>query len=148
MERARRALLALRVLIATQAFRLSPADADDVFQEVFTRGNTVDKLRDEARSAPGSDSSRGGWLDPAASGRTQPDGQRARDRVRTLDRLEEAIASGGARELRSPAGILDRFFARDESYGRSALEIPSGTIASPISRCLGQLQGGGLEGKK
>ena len=34
--------------------------------------------------------------------------------------------------------ILDRFFARDESYRTigDALELPAGTIASRISRCL------------
>ena len=45
------------------------------------------------------------------------------------------------------AEILDRFFARDESYRAigEALDIPPGTIASRISRCLrktrGQLEG-------
>jgi RNA polymerase sigma factor (sigma-70 family) len=38
--------------------------------------------------------------------------------------------------------ILDRFFARDESYKTigEALDLPSGTIASRISRCLAQLR--------
>jgi DNA-directed RNA polymerase specialized sigma24 family protein len=38
--------------------------------------------------------------------------------------------------------ILDRFFARDESYRTigDALELPAGTIASRISRCLGRLR--------
>ena len=38
--------------------------------------------------------------------------------------------------------ILDRFFARDESYQTigAALDIPSGTIASRISRCLSRLR--------
>jgi DNA-directed RNA polymerase specialized sigma24 family protein len=38
--------------------------------------------------------------------------------------------------------ILDRFFARDESYKTigEALELPSGTIASRISRCLARLR--------
>jgi DNA-directed RNA polymerase specialized sigma24 family protein len=38
--------------------------------------------------------------------------------------------------------ILDRFFARDESYKTigDALELPSGTIASRISRCLTRLR--------
>ena len=38
--------------------------------------------------------------------------------------------------------ILDRFFARDESYRTigAALELPAGTIASRISRCLGRLR--------
>ena len=38
--------------------------------------------------------------------------------------------------------ILDRFFARDESYRviGEALELPAGTIASRISRCLVKLR--------
>jgi RNA polymerase sigma factor (sigma-70 family) len=38
--------------------------------------------------------------------------------------------------------ILDRFFARDESYRTigDALDLPSGTIASRISRCLTKLR--------
>jgi DNA-directed RNA polymerase specialized sigma24 family protein len=38
--------------------------------------------------------------------------------------------------------ILDRFFARDESYRTigEALELPAGTIASRISRCLVKLK--------
>ena len=38
--------------------------------------------------------------------------------------------------------VLDRFFARDESYDTigAALEIPPGTIASRISRCLEKLK--------
>ena len=38
--------------------------------------------------------------------------------------------------------ILDRFFARDESYRNigEALDIPAGTIASRISRCLVKLK--------
>jgi DNA-directed RNA polymerase specialized sigma24 family protein len=38
--------------------------------------------------------------------------------------------------------ILDRFFARDESYKTigEALDLPAGTIASRISRCLAKLK--------
>jgi RNA polymerase sigma factor (sigma-70 family) len=45
--------------------------------------------------------------------------------------------------------ILDRFFARDESYRNigEALDLPAGTIASRISRCLVKLRGE-LEGRK
>jgi RNA polymerase sigma factor (sigma-70 family) len=45
--------------------------------------------------------------------------------------------------------ILDRFFARDESYRTigEALELPAGTIASRISRCLARLRSH-FEGKK
>jgi len=45
--------------------------------------------------------------------------------------------------------ILDRFFARDESYRviGDALDLPAGTIASRISRCLAKLREK-LEGRK
>jgi DNA-directed RNA polymerase specialized sigma24 family protein len=45
--------------------------------------------------------------------------------------------------------ILDRFFARDETYRTigEALELPAGTIASRISRCLVKLREE-LEGRK
>jgi DNA-directed RNA polymerase specialized sigma24 family protein len=45
--------------------------------------------------------------------------------------------------------VLDRFFCRDESYATigAALELPPGTIASRISRCLSRLRDL-LEGKK
>jgi DNA-directed RNA polymerase specialized sigma24 family protein len=38
--------------------------------------------------------------------------------------------------------MLDRFFARDESYRTisSELELPMGTIASRIARCLTKLR--------
>jgi DNA-directed RNA polymerase specialized sigma24 family protein len=38
--------------------------------------------------------------------------------------------------------IVDRFFARDESYRTigDALGLPAGTIASRISRCLAKLR--------
>jgi RNA polymerase sigma-70 factor (ECF subfamily) len=38
--------------------------------------------------------------------------------------------------------ILDRFFAREESYQdiATALDLPMGTIASRISRCLRKLR--------
>ena len=68
-----------------------------------------------------------------------------------LERLDEALdvhhaltrLGGDCRE------ILDRFFARDESYKTigAALDLPSGTIASRISRCLIKLKDT-LEGRK
>ena len=38
--------------------------------------------------------------------------------------------------------VLDRFFAQDESYRTigEALDLPAGTIASRISRCLARLR--------
>ena len=68
-----------------------------------------------------------------------------------LERLDEALdvhqaldrLGGDCRD------ILDRFFARDESYKTigDALDLPSGTIASRISRCLSKLRAA-LEGRK
>jgi DNA-directed RNA polymerase specialized sigma24 family protein len=62
----------------------------------------------------------------------------------TLSQLDESLAihdalgamSGDCRD------ILDRFFARDESYRTigEALDLPAGTIASRISRCLDKLK--------
>ena len=57
----------------------------------------------------------------------------------TLDRRfqrEQAFVGDSCRD------ILDRFFCRDESYKviGEALGIPSGTIASRISRCLAKLK--------
>jgi DNA-directed RNA polymerase specialized sigma24 family protein len=45
--------------------------------------------------------------------------------------------------------ILDRFFARDESYRTigDTLGLPAGTIASRISRCLDKLRDS-FEGRK
>jgi RNA polymerase sigma-70 factor, ECF subfamily len=137
--------------IAVRGYRLQPADAEDVFQETFARAyEQLDRLRGDdaiaawigqvarrlalaclrsrARDAPAADEnvSEGGELDAR------------------LERLDDA-ASVHAAMAALPGDcreILDRFFVRDESYatiGR-ALEIPSGTVASRISRCLAKLR--------
>jgi RNA polymerase sigma-70 factor (ECF subfamily) len=141
--------------IATQAFRLGEHDAEDVFQEVFartyehlerlrsdeairpwlaqlTRRLCIDRLRADRREEPGAEAIEEGAVDAE------------------LERLDEALlvhdalasVGEGCRE------ILDRFFARDESYRAigEALEIPSGTVASRISRCLDKLRSK-LEGR-
>ena len=143
--------------IAVQAFRLSPQDAEDVFQEVFarvyqhldrlrsdeairpwigqlTRRLCIDRLREGAREQPADDAE----LEPP-------------DVDETLSRLDEAMTvREGLDALGEPCReILDRFFVRDESYRTigEQMEIPAGTIASRISRCLTKLRGL-LEGKK
>ena len=67
-----------------------------------------------------------------------------------LERLDEAFAVRAALDQLSPdcREILDRFFSRDESYRTicSELQLPAGTIASRISRCLTRLRGE-LEGR-
>jgi RNA polymerase sigma-70 factor (ECF subfamily) len=134
---------------------LPPSDAEDVFQEVFTRVYTrLDTLRDDSALRP--------WIGQltrrlcmdtiAASGRMQPAAHVEPDGwERTLDDVEEAfVVREALAELSEPCQeMLDRFFARDESYRTisSELDLPSGTIASRISRCLRQLREQ-LEGKK
>jgi RNA polymerase sigma factor (sigma-70 family) len=135
--------------IATQAFRLSEHDAEDVFQEVFARTYTqlhtlrdddairpwiaqmtrrlsIDRLRSGARTAPTENLPEDAKPDPEIE---RIDA--ALDLHRAMDRLPENCQV-----------ILDRFFARDESYQTIgvALGIPAGTIASRISRCLTKLR--------
>ena len=136
--------------ISVQGFRLSEADAEDVFQEVFARAyEHLDKLRDDAAVRP--------WLAQLtrrlcidrlrSASREGPTVDGELDLVgseETLTILEDALtvhealaaAPGHCRE------ILDRFFARDESYRTigEALDLPAGTIASRISRCLRRLR--------
>lgn len=135
--------------IATRAYRLSETDAEDVFQEVFaraydrleelrdpgavrpwlaqlTRRLCVDRLREHAREAPSE------TIDLA---------DQAEDE---MARIEEAVAIHEmlATLPENCREIVDRFFVRDESYRTisEALEIPPGTIASRISRCLARLR--------
>jgi RNA polymerase sigma factor (sigma-70 family) len=136
--------------ISVQGFRLPEADAEDVFQEVFARAyEHLDKLRDDAAVRP--------WL-AQLTRRLCIDRLRATSRERataddelelagseeTLAILEDALTVHEALAATPEhcREILDRFFARDESYRTigEALELPAGTIASRISRCLGRLR--------
>jgi RNA polymerase sigma factor (sigma-70 family) len=136
--------------ICVQAFRLSEHDAEDVFQEVFTKVyEHLPRLRSDDAIRP--------WL-AQLTRRTCIDRLRAGSRVtvaspeelepaevdETIAHLDEALSvhealaqlGGDCRE------ILQRFFARDESYRTigDALDLPAGTIASRISRCLAKLK--------
>ena len=131
--------------ICGRGFRLAQHDAEDVFQEVFarayerladlrsddavrpwlaqlTRRLCIDKLRLLARDSPSD---------------TELDEREAAD---VLDQLDDAMAVRAALDkVGDPCReILDRFFCRDESYHTigDTLDIPAGTIASRISRCL------------
>ncbi|MGB2953461.1 MAG: sigma-70 family RNA polymerase sigma factor [Gaiellaceae bacterium] len=135
--------------IAVQAFRLREHDAEDVFQDVFTRVyEHLDTLRDDEAIKP--------WIAQLtrnlcinklrAGSREQPTGDEiepggADDTVAMLD---DAFAVHQALdELPEHCReILDRFFAQDESYRTigEALDLPAGTIASRISRCLQKLR--------
>jgi RNA polymerase sigma-70 factor, ECF subfamily len=136
--------------IAVQAFRLPEADAEDVFQEVFARAyQHLDKLRDDAAVKP--------WLAQLtrrlcidrlrANARERPAVEEELDVAEADDALafiEEALTVHEALAAAPEhcREILDRFFARDESYKTigEALDLPSGTIASRISRCLARLK--------
>jgi RNA polymerase sigma factor (sigma-70 family) len=134
--------------ICTRGYRLTEHDSEDVFQDVFARVYThldrlkdddafrpwlaqltrrmcIDRLRAAAREAPTEE------LEPAGADET-------------LQMLDEALAVHEAMEElpENCREILDRFFARDESYRTigDALQLPSGTIASRISRCLDRLR--------
>jgi DNA-directed RNA polymerase specialized sigma24 family protein len=68
----------------------------------------------------------------------------------TLTGLDEALTVRASLDaVGDPCReILDRFFCRDESYKAigEALDIPAGTIASRISRCLAKVKAE-LEGR-
>jgi len=136
--------------IAVQAFRLPEQDADDVFQEVFARAyEHLDRLRDDSALRPWlAQLTRRLCIDTLRSGsREQPAGDSVEiegpDNL--IEQLDEALAVHEAMRTLPDhcAEILDRFFARDESYRTigAALELPSGTVASRISRCLTRLRG-------
>jgi len=134
--------------IAVRGFRLSEEDAEDVFQDVFTRVYTrLDSLRDDSALRPWiAQLTRRRCLDAIAARRDVPsDEVLAEEESADLSDVEEAFevreALAGLPE--ACQDILDRFFTRDQSYKTIAdeLEIPSGTIASRIARCLTRLRG-------
>jgi RNA polymerase sigma factor (sigma-70 family) len=130
------------------SFRFRQQDAEDIFQDVFARAyEHLGTLRDDEALRP--------WLAALtrrlgidrlrAGGREQLTDQLEREGVD--DRLEELDEAFAVQEALATLPehcreILDRFFARDESYRTigDALDLPSGTIASRISRCLRRLR--------
>lgn len=132
--------------IAVRGFRLSEDDAEDVFQDVFTRIYTrLDSLRDDSALRPWiAQLTRRRCLDAIAARREVTADELTEEGSTDLSDVEEAFEVREA--LATLSGncqdILDRFFARDQSYKTIAdeLEIPSGTIASRIARCLGRLR--------
>ena len=135
--------------ISVQGFRLSEHDAEDVFQEVFARAyQHLDKLRDDEALRPWLaqltrrlciDKLRASARESVADEDIEP-----ADVDETLSKLDEALAVRQAMgELSEDCQeVLDRFFCRDESYRTigDALDLPGGTIASRISRCLAKLR--------
>ena len=134
--------------IAVQGFKLSEHDAEDVFQEVFTRAyEHLHKLRDDEAIRPWlAQLTRRLCIDRLRAGSIEQldDDVEIADADDMIARLDESLAVHEALSALPDncQEILDRFFARDESYHTigDALEIPSGTIASRISRCLTKLR--------
>ena len=143
--------------IAVQGFRLSQQDAEDIFQEVFARVyERLDSLREDEAVRP--------WI-AQLTRRLCIDRLRAgsREADTDLDELPEVPAEDALAAVEEAFDvhdamaelpencqqILDRFFARDESYRTigDTLGLPAGTIASRISRCLDKLRDA-FEGRK
>lgn len=133
--------------IAARVYRLEPADAEDVFQEVFARVfERLGTLRDVDALRP--------WI-AQTTRRCAVDTLRRSGRETAVDalpdgvdeslaELDEAMTVHAALDGLSPdcRVILDRFFTRDESYRTigAELDLPAGTIASRIARCLARLR--------
>jgi RNA polymerase sigma factor (sigma-70 family) len=135
--------------ICTQGFRLPETDAEDVFQEVFTRVYArLGTLKDDAAIRPWiAQLTRRLCLDALAAGSREqptPEPPESAEREDLLSELDEAfLVRDALGELPGHCQeMLDRFFVRDESYRTisSELDLPLGTIASRIARCLGKLR--------
>src|SRR4051794_16955405 len=109
--------------IAVGGYRLPDSDAEDVFQEVFARTyEHLDRLRDDAAIRP--------WLGQLtrrmcvdrlrSAWPTEPlgDAEAVGAVDERLEQVEQAVVVHDALGRLSPDGqeVLDRFFARDESY--------------------------------
>jgi len=136
--------------IAVQGFRLPQQDAEDIFQEVFARVyERLGSLRDDEAVRPWiAQLTRRLCIDRLRAGAHESDADLdelpevpAED---VLEALEQAFDVHEAMNELSDncRQILDRFFARDESYRTigDQLGLPAGTIASRISRCLDRLR--------
>jgi RNA polymerase sigma-70 factor (ECF subfamily) len=131
------------------AFRLEAHDAEDAFQEVFTRLYVrLDTIRDTRAVR--------GWLAQVTrnvaldwlrrGGRELATGEEIDERAfdEPMHAVDQALVVRDAltRLPDHQREILDRFFAQDQSYQTigDELGIPAGTIASRISRALEALR--------
>ncbi len=130
------------------AYRLSAHDAEDAFQEVFTR--LYLRLADlrEDRALPG-------WI-AQVTRNIAIDLIRSRRRESASDELDEGSFDESYEDVLEAMSVrqalqrlpdqqremLERFFVEDQSYRTIATElsIPAGTIASRISRALVMLR--------
>ncbi|MET0200531.1 MAG: sigma-70 family RNA polymerase sigma factor [Gaiellaceae bacterium] len=143
--------------IAIQGFRLSQQDAEDVFQEVFARVyERLESLREDEAVRPWiAQLTRRLCIDRLRAGARESDADI--DELPELGAEDDLTALEEAFDVREAMAelpetcrqILDRFYARDESYRTIGdnLGLPAGTIASRISRCLDKLRDS-FEGRK
>jgi RNA polymerase sigma-70 factor (ECF subfamily) len=134
--------------IVTQVYGLRGHDAEDAFQDVFARAwERLHTLRTDDAVRP--------WIAQLTrricidrlrgSGREVVVEEPPEEAVEAkLAELDEAMDVHAALARLQPEcrEIIDRFFLRDESYRTIAdsLDLPPGTVASRISRCLGKLR--------
>jgi RNA polymerase sigma-70 factor (ECF subfamily) len=135
--------------ITARGYGLAEHDAEDVFQEVFARAyERLGELRDPAAVQPWiAQLTRNACVDRIRGARRAtpmgdlPD---VPDEDETFARLDLSLDLHRALATLPEhcAEVLDRFFARDESYHviGEAMGLPAGTIASRISRCLAKLK--------
>jgi RNA polymerase sigma factor (sigma-70 family) len=134
--------------IAARGFRLSDAEAEDVFQDVFLRVYVrLDSIRDAAALRPWiAQVARRLCIDRVAAAKGRPETAEIDEAVldERLAEIEEAfVVREALRTLDARCQeLLDRFFARDEPYRQISeqLDVPMGTVASRISRCLDKLR--------
>ena len=143
--------------IAGRGFRLADEELEDAFQDTFLRiYERLDRIRDPHALRPWiAQVTRRVCLDRLAAAKARPE----------TDELDETAVDGRVEELDDAfvvhealrtlddrcRELLDRFFARDEPYRviAEALELPMGTVASRISRCLDRMRDVlGDEGRK
>jgi RNA polymerase sigma factor (sigma-70 family) len=136
--------------ILSRGFRMPDHRAEDIFQEVFARlYERLDTVRDDAaiRSWIGQTTRRLAIDAYRASRHEGPPHDELPDAGELDPRLERLNEALDVRRAMSALPdrcdeILTRFFIRDESYRTigESLDMPSGTIASRISRCLARLR--------
>ncbi|MFL5871409.1 MAG: RNA polymerase sigma factor [Solirubrobacterales bacterium] len=137
--------------ILARGYRMPDHEAEDLFQEVFARlYERIDSLRDdEAIRAWIGQTTRRLAIDAYRA--NQKEGASTRSSLPDLGELDARIEQlAEALDVRRALSalpercgeILTRFFIRDQSYRAigEALQLPPGTIASRISRCLERLR--------
>src|SRR6478736_2166874 len=115
--------------ICGRGFRLAQQDAEDVFQEVFARAyERLPELRSDDAVRP--------WL-------AQLTRRLCIDKLRLLARDTPSDTEPDEREVDDLLASLDDAMTVRAALDKigDALEIPAGTIASRISRCLEKVRG-------